>query len=48
MSSVLRSLTDGFRWWMIPALLLLLGGILGLGAIPMQAQTRMAFFGNDQ
>lgn len=25
-----------------------LGGILGLGAIPMQAQTRMAFFGNDQ
>ena len=25
-----------------------LGGILGLAAIPMQAQTRMAFFGNDQ
>lgn len=24
------------------------GGILGLGSIPMQAQTRMAFFGNDQ
>lgn len=33
MPSVLRSLTDGFRWWMIPALLLLLGGLLGLGLL---------------
>ena len=33
MPSLMRSLVDGFRWWMIPALLLLFGGILGLGLL---------------